>query len=374
MALDERAIRLAELVTNYSTQLNSNDVLLIIANPAFSEFTEQIALEARKKGAKILYDFESQTPARTKGLIERLNPKELDAELERKCSLARVCTAAIIVNAETSPGYLKDVSPKKISAYQSKLAPACKILFRQKDGKDVVKWNVVGYPSPADAKTAGMSLEEYTDFVFNACLIDWSNANKQMRQVKQLFDHAGEVQVHNGRGNCLSFSLKTRGSEICCATNNTPDGEVYYAPEENSISGSVYFTIPSVEMGNIIEGIQLKFRNGVVCEWDAKKNKELLTSTILDIKGANRVGEFGIGCNYGITRATKNILFDEKMGGTIHIALGQAISKDLENSGGLNEGDIHWDLVCDLRKSAKNPGGRIYVDGKLVQKDGIWCF
>ncbi len=375
MTLDERAIKLAELVLDYSVRINSNDTLLVQSDPAFSEFAYQIGSEAQKRGAFVLYDFESYNPKTQRGLVERLNEKELNADLTRRCELSAACSARILIDAESDPDYLKGVDPKKIAEFEKRvISPYKKVLYREKDGKEVVKWNITGYPSKADAETAGMSLKQYSDFVFGACLIDWAEAEKKMRTIKKLFDHAENVQIQSGNGNCLNFSLKSRGGEISTGTHNMPSGEVFYAPEENSIFGSISFSIPAIRMGNRVEGIELKFTNGVISDYSAKQNKQFLESMILNIDGANKVGEFGIGCNYGITRATGNLLFDEKIGGTVHLALGKALSNNLENGGGLNDGDIHWDLVCDLRKSASNPGGKIYINDRLVQRDGIWCF
>jgi len=373
--VDERATKLAQLVVDYSTRINPSDTLLIQAEPAFCDFVELIASAARKKGAKILYDYDSYNPKTIKRLVERMDKDELQDELERRTRLSAACTARILVHAEENPDYLSGVDPKRIAEFETRVAsPYKKVLYRQKDGKQVVKWNITGYPSQAEAENADMTLEEYSDFIFNACLIDWDRAEREMQVIKQVFDRASEVRIMNSNGNILLFSLKSRGGEVSSGTHNMPSGEVFYAPEENSIFGSVYFAIPALMMGNEVRGIKLDFNNGVISNYGAESNKQFLESMILNVRGANKVGEFGIGCNYGIKRSTGNPLFDEKIGGTIHLALGQAISKNLSAGGGLNEGDIHWDLVCDLRKSTTNPGGEIYVDSRLVQKDGIWCF
>ena len=151
-----------------------------------------------------------------------------------------------------------------------------------------------------------------------------------------------------------------------------PDGEVYYGPVEDSANGYIYFPYDNILQGNKISGIKLWYKNGEIIKFKAKKNEALLKN-ILSQEGMKRIGEFGIGCNYGIKKYTNNILFDEKIGGTIHIALGRSYKEPLNAGGGLNDAMLHIDVICDLRKIPElNPGGIIKVDGREVQKNGEW--
>ena len=140
-----------------------------------------------------------------------------------------------------------------------------------------------------------------------------------------------------------------------------------------SANGIITFPYTSIRDGNEVKGIKLTYKNGEVTDCIAETNQKFMES-MLELKGVKRIGELGLGCNYSIDRYIKNLLFDEKIGGTIHIAIGNSYKRTLDDGGGLNDGDIHWDLVCDLRRIADNPGGELYVNDKLVQKNGIWQF
>jgi aminopeptidase len=175
----------------------------------------------------------------------------------------------------------------------------------------------------------------------------------------------------------LHLSLKGRGGEICDGKFNMPDGEVCYGPVEDSMNGHIYFqTLTKREGFGILQGIRFEFEDGVIRRYSARQNQKALEEILKIDEGVKKIGELGIGCNYGVQRAILETLFDEKIGGTFHLALGNSLSPDLSNGGGLNKSYIHWDIVCDLRKNSADlgqyPGGEVYVDGRLVQKDGVW--
>ena len=223
-----------------------------------------------------------------------------------------------------------------------------------------------------------MPLKEYSDFVYDATLIDWQRIGKEMGNIKQVFDLAEKVRILIGEDTDLTFSLNGRGGEICEGKNNMPDGEIFYGPVEDSMNGKIYFQHPSLVDGTgLVEGIRLELTEGKITDAYASKNMEILKKRIALDEGAKRIGEFGIGMNYGIKKPIQLTLFDEKIGGTIHLALGSSYEKQpLNMGGGLNKSAIHWDIVCDLRYDPKNPkdfpGGRIYADNKLVNQDGKW--
>jgi aminopeptidase len=237
-----------------------------------------------------------------------------------------------------------------------------------------IKWNLVAYPCRAEAKRSRMSLGRYEDFVYGATNINWKKTKERMQAVKNEFDNAEDVHIIVPGQTDLHLSLNRRGGRISYGKRNMPDGEVYYGPIETSTEGHIYFPYRSNRDGHDVEGIRLDFKKGKIVNFSAKKNQKFLES-MLDLKGARRIGELGIGCNYGIERYINHLLFDEKIGGTIHLALGESFtSQGLRDGGGKNQSEIHWDLVCDLRKVNGLPGGEIYVDGKLVQKNGKWVF
>jgi aminopeptidase len=152
-----------------------------------------------------------------------------------------------------------------------------------------------------------------------------------------------------------------------------PGGEVFYGPVEDSAEGYITFTAPIVRNAAVIKDVRLEFRKGKVVSMSARKNQALLHS-LLSLPGADIIGEFAVGTNYKIKKYAKNISFDEKIGGKFHIALGNSYPFLLWHGGGLNVSPLHWDILCDLRKRGKNPGGKMYVDGQLVQENGEWVF
>jgi aminopeptidase len=229
----------------------------------------------------------------------------------------------------------------------------------------LVPWITCVYPTPALAQEAGMSLAEYEDFVYTACLLDWPEEGRRMRRIADRFDRAATVRVV-ADGTDLTMSLAERRGRVGEGYGNMPGGEVFYSPIEDSANGVVTFNdYPAITGGEEVDGIRLVFRDGRVVDASAQRNETLLLRTIDADAGARVLGEIGLGCNPHIQRHTKNILFDEKMYGTIHLALGSGFPR----IGGKNESSVHWDIIKDMRR-----GGQILCDGELVQRDGIWVF
>jgi aminopeptidase len=226
-----------------------------------------------------------------------------------------------------------------------------------------VPWVGCQYPTPALAQEAEMSLQEFEDFLYGAVLLDWDAEAKKMERIKERFDRADEVRIV-GAETDLTLSLTGREGKVDAGGANIPGGEVFYSPVEDSAEGTVAFLeFPAVLAGREIEGIRLRFEGGKVVDASATKNEAFLIETLDTDEGARRLGELGIGCNPGITRHMKNTLFDEKIYGTVHLALG----KGFPWLGGSNDSLIHWDIVKDLRN-----GGELYCDGELVQQSGEW--
>jgi aminopeptidase len=382
MEKDTRAEKLADLVLDYSVSLQKGDKLFLQFDPMYFSYANLIGDKARKKGAEVRYDSMSLDPRILRGFIKRFDMNEWQEELERRNELANWCNARILVNCESNPNYAEGIqnSEARVSAFNKKvIGPYKEVLYRQGTQRRYeVKWNIVGFPCEESAKTAGMSLEEYVDFVYSAILgNDWGKMSNKMERIKAVFDGAKDVHLLVPGLTDLHLSLDGRGGEICDGRLNMPDGEVCYGPVEDSINGQIYFQIPTKREGfGILQGIKLEFEGGVIQRYSANQNQKALEETLKIDEGVKRIGELGIGCNYGVQRAILETLFDEKIGGTFHLALGDSLSPDLSNGGGLNKSDIHWDIVCDLRQNSKNlseyPGGEIYVDGELIQKNGHW--
>ncbi len=226
---------------------------------------------------------------------------------------------------------------------------------------DVMKRTTIAYPCQAHAQEADMSLDEYEKFVYDACLQDWNKISKQMNLILKKFKNGKNVHLL-GENVDLKFKIRNELATTDLDGDNMPMGEVFMAPIRDSLNGWIKFEYPAIENGNEVTDIYLKFENGKVIDFDATKNRDFLKQMLEIDENASYVGEFGIGCNPNITKFTKNLLFDEKIGGTIHLALGNAY----KINGGGNDSAIHWDIVKDMSKA------QIILDGKVVQDKGKW--
>jgi aminopeptidase len=279
----------------------------------------------------------------------------------------------IVENVDVSIGIFCDPNPKgltnidasKMRMHASGRKELMEIFFKR-EGEGKLRWTGLPHPISAQAQEAGMALPEYEDFVYSSCLVDrddptaeWMKIRKEQEKICTFLNKASEIHVV-GEDTDLTYNVKGRKWINCCGEQNMPDGEVFTGPVENSVNGTIRFTYPGLYQGKEVEDIRLTFKDGRVVKASAAKGEELLKE-LLKVEGADRLGETAIGTNYGITRFTKDMLFDEKMGGTIHMALGNAYPE----TGALNKSAIHWDILKDMKK-----GGEIHADGKLFYKDG----
>ena len=228
-----------------------------------------------------------------------------------------------------------------------------------------VPWLTCRFPTPAMAQDAGMSFRAFEEFFWGTVLLDWDAEGEKMQRIKERFDQADEVRIV-GDETDLRFSIAGRDGHVDDGRVNMPGGEVFYSPVEDSTEGVVTFSeYPAVREPDVVEGVRMRYEGGRVVEATATANEDALIAALDRDEGARVLGEFGIGCNPGIQKFMKNTLFDEKMYGTIHLAVGAG----LPFVGGKNKSATHWDMVKELRN-----GGRIECDGDVVQQDGEWTF
>src|SRR5262249_28345175 len=226
-----------------------------------------------------------------------------------------------------------------------------------------LRWVGCQFPTDALAQDAGMATDQFADFLYAAVLRDWDIERERMRRYADLFDAADEVRIVAAATD-LRLSLTGRQMVIDAGGKNLPGGEFFGSPVEDSAEGVITFSeYPGVYLGNECRGIRLRFEGGRVAHAPAERAEDFLLATLHTDDGARRLGELGIGCNPEITRHMKNTLFDEKIDGTVHLAVGNGIP----DAGGVNQSAVHWDIVKDLRH-----GGRIELDGRVVQRDGAW--
>jgi aminopeptidase len=237
-----------------------------------------------------------------------------------------------------------------------------------KTGSAKLRWVGTQYPCHASAQEAEMSLTEYEDFVFKGGMLHlrdpvaaWKKLHTAQQRLVGFLNKASEVRCVVPGGTDIRFGVKGRRWINCDGENNFPDGEVFTGPVESETDGEIRFNFPAVYQGHEVDGIRLRFRAGKVVDAEASKGEDFLVQMIGQDKGARTLGELALGTNYAIEKFTRNTLFDEKIGGTLHVALGAAYPL----SGGKNKSALHWDMVCDLRR-----GGRVEVDGKVISKNG----
>jgi aminopeptidase len=229
------------------------------------------------------------------------------------------------------------------------------------------KWALTQYPNHSGAQEANMSLEEYKDFIYKACFCDRDDPIAEWQRISQMQQHkvdwlkGRQTVVCRGPNIDLELSITDRVFVNAAGRQNMPDGEIFTGPVEDSANGWVRFTYPSIVDGSAVSGIELVFANGCVVEARAEQNEELLYVQLNTDEGSRYLGEFGIGTNFGIQQFTGNILFDEKIGGTIHMAIGMGYPE----TGSKNRSAVHWDMICDMREDST-----IAVDGDLFYENG----
>jgi aminopeptidase len=281
-------------------------------------------------------------------------PAELALELAPlEQQVVDAVDGSIFVLAPEDPPADADLSPDARRAFRSRFSA-----YRARGRAGQTREVRCDFPTPYFARQAGLSLAEYEDVFYNACLRDWDEEGRRMRPVLARFDRADQVRIV-ADGTDLTLSLAGREGRIDDGHVNIPGGEVYYCPVEDSVDGVIEFDFPSGK----VERPRLVLRAGEVVDASAAAGEDALLSALETDDGARRFGELGLGCNEGIARHLRNVLFDEKMAGTIHLALGAGFPV----IGGRNESALHWDLVKDMRR-----GGELWCDGELVQRDGSW--
>jgi aminopeptidase len=264
----------------------------------------------------------------------------------------------IVIDAPENTREGADVSPERLILRRQAYRPHAEPFFAGEK-----PWVGCQFATAALAQDAGMGARAYEDFLYGAVLVDWEALAVRMREIAAHFDTASDVRI-TGAGTDLTFSLEGRTGHVDAIGANMPGGEVFYSPVEASVHGTVAFSeYPACYGGRAVENVSLRFEGGRAVEASSSTDEEFLLKTLDTDEGARVLGEFGIGCNPGIQRHTQNTLFDEKIEGTIHLALGNGFPF----IGGTNVSAVHWDMVKDLRG-----GGTIELDGNVVQRGGEW--
>ena len=353
----------AKLLVNYSLELKPGDKFLISSTYLAEDLLKAIYKEALTAGAhpefrvalngteKIFYDNASEKQLATASPIIEYAVENYEAWVS--------------VSAPFNMKELQGVDAKKkqtVGISRTKINQT--ITRRSVDGS--FKWSYCVFPADSAAQECGMSLSEYQDFVFSACFLydddpiaKWCELRDNQQKIVDFLNTKEQIR-YVGNDIDISFSCAGREWINSAGTNNMPSGEVFTSPVEDSVNGHVRFSYPGFYFGEQIEDIRLEVKDGLVVKWQAAEGKDLLDK-IFEIPGARRFGEVAVGTNKGIKKFTKNMLFDEKIGGTIHMAVGDAFPE----AGGKNESAIHWDMLADM-----TGGGQIFADDELVYENG----
>lgn len=361
---DTRLNKLAKLLVNYSAEVKPGDFVLVQSEEVAIPWMVEVVKEAIKAGGHVetLVDSTEINYAKLKSSsIEQLE----EEKFIQKVALEKAdvwLTAWGTLNTKVN----SNIDVNKIKA-STKGSTAWRKIYSEKMGDGTLRWCGTQFPTYADAQEASMSLSEYEDFVYGAGLLDsedpvkeWKRISEEQERWIKYLDIKKELHIVS-EGTDIKVNIGGRKWINCDGKVNFPDGEIFTSPVEDGINGVITFSFPGIYAGKEIEGIKLKVKDGKVVEATAKKGEELLKTLLLTDEGSSHFGEVAIGTNYGIKEFTRNMLFDEKIGGTVHMAIGDSMPE----AGGKNRSTIHWDMLCDMRN-----GGKIYADGELFYENG----
>jgi len=361
---DTRIEKLAELLVNYSVAVRPGDKVAIQGESLAETLHRAIYTKVLQAGG---HPYLMITPC---GVNEIFYKYASDDQLKHIPPPTELIydtyDVRIYAGGEENTKALNNIDPARIVMSQQARA-GLRNRFLERAAKGELRWTYVLFPTNAYAQDAEMSLSEYEDFVYSACLGDpndpvgyWKALSGGQQKVINWLK--GKKKIHvTAPETDLTLNIEGRTFINCDGHENMPDGEVFTSPVEDSINGHVYFSYPAVENGHEVTGVRLWFEDGKVVKAAAEKNEEFLLKTLDTDAGARMIGEFAFGTNTGITRFTKQILFDEKIGGSFHMALGTSFPE----TGGKNKSAIHWDMICDMRRD-----GEVTVDGQLFYKNG----
>jgi aminopeptidase len=353
---DPRFERLAENLTGFSTRVGKGERVLLEVIDAPDEMVIALIRSVRKRGGlPYVHLFHKRV---LRELVLGATEEQLEFSVRHNLLEMKGMDAYIAIRGSHNIFEESDV-PAETMRMAAKLNRPV-LDWRVKN----TKWAVLRWPNPAMAQQALMSTEQFEDFYFRVCGMDYARMQPGMHALKALMDATDRVEIH-GPETDLRFSIKDIGAVACGGRHNIPDGEVFSCPVKNSVEGHVTFNAPTIYQGSSFDGIRLVFKRGRIIEASGGNNERL--NAILDSDaGARYIGEFALGFNPHILHPMRDILFDEKIAGSFHFTPGQAYD-DAFNG---NKSQIHWDMVCIQR--ADYGGGKIYFDGKLIRKDGLF--
>lgn len=352
----------AQLLTNYCLEVVPGDKVMIKSTYLSEKLLVELSKEISKAGGIPFVDIEIQDF--DNAWLKEANLEQLTWVNPMRKYWNEHFDCFLYIRAPYDKKDSIEVPMDKRNAHNEAYKEVRQI-YMNRTGDRSMRRSLCQFPTPFSAAEAGMSLEDYERFVFDACnLFDvnpietWRNFGKNQQRVVDYLNNKSKIRYLGP--NCdLTFTTNGRIWINSDGKTNMPSGEVYTAPVDNSMNGWVKYTLPSLYMGETVNEIELNIKDGYIEKWQSKDNAEFLNK-IFEIPGARRFGEAAIGTNYKIQQITRNILFDEKIGGTVHLAIGDAYKQ----CNGINESSVHWDMITDMKS------GEIYADDELCYKNG----
>ncbi|MBE6443275.1 MAG: aminopeptidase [Alphaproteobacteria bacterium] len=361
MRIDDRITKLAENILKNSVKLKKGEKIYI---EAFSESTKDLFNEfiriATKMGAVPFYMYNDNSFV--KNLVDNANPQQIEQYAKWHKSLMDDMDCYVAVRGYDDLFAMSDVSPAKMKTYNEIYYNLVHFDARIPN----TRWCVMRYPNDTMAAVSKMSKKSLEDFFFDCCLVDYKKMGKAMQPLKKLMDKTDKVRI-KGINTDLEFSIKDLKAVVCDGNMNIPDGEVYTAPVKNSINGYIQFNTDTLYGGVYYSNIYLEFEDGKIIKAESRANNDKLQKQLSVDEGAKYMGEFAIGVNPYIRKEMMDILFDEKIACSLHMAIGNSYSDETFNG---NRSSVHWDLV--LIQDKAHGGGEIWFDDKLIRKDGVF--
>jgi aminopeptidase len=362
---DPRLDKLANVLVSYSVAVRRGELVSLAGPPLAEPLILALYREILRAGGNPLVVLVPE--GCTELLYQHGSPEQLAFVNPLELREVEMVDVTIHVLASENTRALTRIDPAK-QAHRSKARRPLLDLFLRRAANKSLRWVVTQFPCQAAAQDADMSLAEYEEFVFAGGLLDredpataWRALSEQQARLAHFLQGVRELRFVTPNGTDLRVAVAGRKWINCDGHENFPDGEVFTGPIEDATEGMVCFDFPAVHAGREVQGVKLRFRAGKVVDATAVKGEEFLLRLLEQDPGARVLGEVALGCNYGIKRHTRNTLFDEKIGGTFHVALGASYPE----SGGKNQSGLHWDMVCDLRN-----GARIEADGRVISENG----
>jgi len=361
---DPRITALAQILVRYSTKVGEGDVCTIEGESAAEPLLQAIYEEVLQAGGNPIVHMamEGQSAA----YFEYASEDQLQWISPVAEWAVDNADVRIAVMASQNTRALSRVPPDRQAMRQAATQRLMKRAM-ERSAEGSYRWALTLFPTNAYASEAGMSLKDYEDFYYGACLATdsdplgaWQRTSEETKRLSDWIQGRSEVHV-TGDGTDLRLGIENRTFIAADGKHNMPDGEFFTGPVEDSAEGEIKFHLPASYAGREVAGVRYRFAGGKIVDASAEKGEDFLIEMLDTDDGARRLGELGIGTNYGITNGTGEILLDEKIGGTVHLAVGRSYPE----TGGVNESAIHWDMICDLRQ-----GGQIEVDGEPLQRDG----